>query len=184
MLHPTGWSVATPAELQAYGWTTIDLWCAPVTTAIYALLTHAQPFWAELHALLLSWAVPYVPAEYHTGLGISSDTDEKAKWVSQAIDPETARAACAIFLTILFVTRTVRNFGGQYVKDMRGEKRKVIRASKSFDSWKSWWLTDNLARSWWQKAEDEDSMTSMTSPETWIYTTMKGANVLRLDVMR
>lgn len=137
MLHPTGWSVATPAELQAYGWTTVDLWCAPVTTAIYALLTHAQPFWAELHALLLSWAVPYVPAEYHTGLGITSDTGEKAKWVSQAVDPETARAACAIFLTTLFVTRTVRNFGGQYVKDLRGEKRKVIRASRSSDSWKS-----------------------------------------------
>ncbi|THG92943.1 hypothetical protein EW145_g8527, partial [Phellinidium pouzarii] len=52
MLRPTGWALATPAELRAYGWTTIDIWCAPAITALYALLTHAQPFWAELHAML------------------------------------------------------------------------------------------------------------------------------------
>ena len=130
MLHPTGWSVATPAELRAYGWTTVDLWCAPVTTAIYALLTHAQPFWAELHALLLSWSAPYLPMEYRSSYWVSSDLDEKARLVAQAIDPETARAACAVFLTTLFVTRTVRNFGGQYLKELRGERRRVIRASK------------------------------------------------------
>ena len=56
MLHPSGLRLAsTPPELRAWGWSTTDLWCAPLTTAIYATLTHAQPFWAGLHALVVSF---------------------------------------------------------------------------------------------------------------------------------
>ncbi|PPQ63345.1 hypothetical protein CVT24_006718 [Panaeolus cyanescens] len=93
-LNPTSMTVQTPPELQAYGWTTTDLWCAPVTTALYAFLTHAQPFWAELH-LVLSQV-----------LGSTS-----LKGTVEPLDPESARAVCALFLMTLFTTRTAHNFG-------------------------------------------------------------------------
>lgn len=103
-LNPTPLSVQTPQELQAYGWTTTDLWCAPTITGLYALLTHAQPFWAELHTLLSQV------------LGSASlDTPVKP------LDPEVARAVCALLLSGAFVTRASKNFvavdakkGGMY----------------------------------------------------------------------
>ncbi|KAG6899535.1 hypothetical protein C0993_009351 [Termitomyces sp. T159_Od127] len=94
MLAPTPFSLTTPAELRANGWTTADLWCAPVTTALYALLTHAQPFWADVHGLLV----------------ILLGGDTSAQTV-EAVDPETARAVCALLLSGLFFGRTVKNFG-------------------------------------------------------------------------
>ncbi|KAG5350910.1 hypothetical protein C0989_008808 [Termitomyces sp. Mn162] len=93
MLAPTPFALTTPTELQANGWTTADLWCAPTITALYAFLTHAQPFWADLHALIV------------TLLGGASS----AKTV-EAVDPETARAVCALLLCGLFIGRTVKNF--------------------------------------------------------------------------
>lgn len=120
MLNPTGWSLTTPNELRAYGWTTADLWCAPLITALYALLTHAQPFWAELHSVLIQILSP------------EESGAEKAIPLArgEALDPETARAACAILLTGLFVGRTVRNLGGPFLKELRGEKKRVIRSSE------------------------------------------------------
>lgn len=50
-------TVQTPPELQAYGWMTVDLWCAPLVTGLYAFLTHAQPFWGDLHCLIVEWLV-------------------------------------------------------------------------------------------------------------------------------
>lgn len=91
---PISLSVQTPPELQAYGWTTIDLWCAPVATGLYALLTHAQPFWADVHGLLAGF------------LG-ASQINQPVK----PLDPEVARAICALFLSTLFTGRTVKNFG-------------------------------------------------------------------------
>ena len=119
MLNPTGWTLATPAELRAYGWTTLDLWCAPVTTGLYALLTHAQPFWADLHGLLVRF------------FGADAEDTGKLSALSrgEALDPETARAVCAIFLAVLFAGRTMRNMGGPYLKSLRGEKKRVIRSS-------------------------------------------------------
>jgi hypothetical protein len=93
-LNPTPLSIQTPPELQAYGWTTTDLWCAPVITGCYALLTHAQPFWAELHAVL-------------AGVLGSTSLGEPVK----PLDPETARAVCALILSSLFVGRAAKNFG-------------------------------------------------------------------------
>lgn len=90
-LNPTPLSIQTPPELQAYGWTTVDIWCAPIGTALYALLTHAQPFWADLHSVLSQI------------LGASEAV--------KPLDPEYARAICASFLSMLFVGRTVKNFG-------------------------------------------------------------------------
>lgn len=95
-LHPTPLTLTTPAELRPYGWTTTDLWCAPLITALYALLTHAQPFWADLHVLII---------EFLSG-------EHEAKFIAKAVDPEVARAICTLVLIGLFTTRTVKNFTG------------------------------------------------------------------------
>lgn len=96
-LNPTSLSVQTPPELQPYGWTTTDLWCAPAGTAIYALLTHAQPFWADLHTLIYE-------------LLSGSQAQAQGKPV-EPVDPETARAICAVLLSGLFLGKTAKNFG-------------------------------------------------------------------------
>ncbi|KAI6123224.1 hypothetical protein EDD16DRAFT_1884070 [Pisolithus croceorrhizus] len=104
LLHPTAVAVSTPPELLPYGWTTTDLWCAPLVTGLYATLTHAQPFWADVHAVLVGLLGGPVDAE---GL-------EKL----QPLDAETARAACALVLTGLFVMRTARTFGVSFKNDV------------------------------------------------------------------
>ncbi|KAF8655805.1 hypothetical protein AX16_002890 [Volvariella volvacea WC 439] len=95
LLGPTTWTVQTPPELRAYGWTTADLWCAPAATALYSLLTHAQPFWAELHLVIVQI--------------LGGATGVKG---IEPVDPEVARALCALLLSGLFFGRTVKNFGG------------------------------------------------------------------------
>ncbi|CAE7147522.1 unnamed protein product [Rhizoctonia solani] len=41
MLDPRGWRVdRTPPEALPWGWTAVDLWTAPVVTALWASLTH------------------------------------------------------------------------------------------------------------------------------------------------
>jgi len=89
--NPTSLALQTPPELLAYGWMTADIWSAPLITGLYALLTHAQPFWAESHVYLAELL----------SLG--------GKQV-QPVDPETARALCAILLAGMFSSRTVKNF--------------------------------------------------------------------------
>ena len=118
MLHPTGWALTTPAELQAYGWTILDLWVVPLITAIYAMLTHAQPFWADVHTLVATWL----------GSTAAASVDGKVPLI-EPVDSQTARAACATILMVLFATRTVRNFGGEYLERTSGGKQKVKRDS-------------------------------------------------------
>jgi hypothetical protein len=96
--HPTPLAIATPPELLPYGWTSTDLWSAPLITGLYALLTHAQPFWADAHALTL---------HFITG----------ADKPPQPVDPDVARAACALILAGMFAGRTVKNFSGQWNRD-------------------------------------------------------------------
>lgn len=91
----------TPPELLPHGWTTTDLWCAPLVTGLYATLTHAQPFWAEFHAVLV---------------GLLGGTDEYKGGVVDAMDPEMARAACAVVLSALFATRVARTFEVSWFK--------------------------------------------------------------------
>jgi len=96
-LHPTPLTLTTPGELLPYGWTATDLWCAPLITGLYALLTHAQPFWADAHASVFGW------------LGSVSATGQDN--TVQPVDYETARAACAAVLMVLFSTRAIKSFG-------------------------------------------------------------------------
>ncbi|TCD70606.1 hypothetical protein EIP91_002636 [Steccherinum ochraceum] len=96
LLHPSSISVATPGELLPYGWTTTDLWCAPLITGLFATLTHAQPFWADTHAVLSGWL------GYASAPGVEKIAP---------VDPETARAVCAVILASLFTTRVLKNFG-------------------------------------------------------------------------
>ncbi|EMD34364.1 hypothetical protein CERSUDRAFT_117243 [Gelatoporia subvermispora B] len=108
ILQPYALTLTTPPELQPYGWTTTDLWCAPLVTALYAGLTHAQPFWAGAHAAALGW------------LG-AGPVDTQAV---EAVAPESARAACAAVLAVLFTTRAYKNYGAAEVK-LPEEKKKV-----------------------------------------------------------
>ena len=94
--QPYALTLTTPTEFLPYGWTTTDLWCAPLVTGLYALLTHAQPFWADAHAVALGWLGPAAGAS--------------AEGVAP-LDPELARAVCTVVLAGLFTTRAVRNFG-------------------------------------------------------------------------
>lgn len=98
-LQPHALSLSTPPELLPYGWTTTDLWCAPLITAVFATLTHAQPFWGSLHAVLFGW------------LGAASSDAEGFIKVAP-VDAEYARAFCAVILAGFFSVRTVKNFGG------------------------------------------------------------------------
>lgn len=80
-------------------------------TGVYALLTHAQPFWVDVHKVLVGGNVFVGKGE--KGLVGQVDLDPVA--------PETARAFCALVLAVLFSSRAVRSFGGA------GElKKKVV----------------------------------------------------------
>ena len=99
LLQPYAITVSTPSELQPYGWTTTDLWCAPLITGLYATLTHAQPYWADLHYALLGWVGP-APAGEDGFVKVAP------------VDPETARATCAPVLAALFGARTWKMYSG------------------------------------------------------------------------
>ncbi|KAI0093737.1 hypothetical protein BDY19DRAFT_270257 [Irpex rosettiformis] len=98
-LQPYALTLSTPPELSPYGWTTTDLWCAPFITGLYATLTHAQPFFSDLHAVLFGW------------LGAAT-TDVDGFTKIAPMDPEYARAFCALVLAGLFGIRTLKTFGG------------------------------------------------------------------------
>ena len=108
-LQPYALTLTTPAEMLPWGWTTTDLWAAPFITGLYALLTHAQPFWADAHAVALGW------------LGTSASEIAKV----QPVDAEYARALCALVLMGLFSKRTVQSFNKPKAKRVEGPKTKV-----------------------------------------------------------
>ncbi|KAG1729780.1 hypothetical protein EDB19DRAFT_1742388 [Suillus lakei] len=104
-IEPTPLTLTTPDELKPYGWTATDIWSAPLITGLYALLTHAQPFWAEFHGTI------------STVLGGTGNKVEP-------MDPESARALCALILAGMFSTRTAKNFGLIWKKSI-AEKIKI-----------------------------------------------------------
>ncbi|KAL0947576.1 hypothetical protein HGRIS_013664 [Hohenbuehelia grisea] len=116
-LHPTPLTLRTPPELQAYGWMTTDLWCAPLTTGLYALLTHAQPFWTDMHTLLVELLGSAA------GTLTTLDAAGGKRIVAEPLDPATARALCALVLSGLFTTRTVKNFKGEALSWWRRVKQ-------------------------------------------------------------
>ncbi|KAI0303530.1 hypothetical protein B0F90DRAFT_1809705 [Multifurca ochricompacta] len=108
LLRPTPMTFMTPPELLPYGWTATDLWVAPLVTGLYATLTHAQPFWAHLHALLFSFFSP---------LGLAPLSFPSAKpdagvveGVVVPLNANDARAVCVLVLSTLFSLRAVRSF--------------------------------------------------------------------------
>jgi len=120
MLSPKGWSVTTPPELKPSGWTTMDLWVAPLMTAIFATATHLQPFWVELQLLLLSalGSAPEAP--------IADGVDEKFA-VADTVQPmsvDNARTLCFLLMATLFSGRAIRNFGAPNVGPVKGKINK------------------------------------------------------------
>ncbi|KAF8699982.1 hypothetical protein RHS03_06786, partial [Rhizoctonia solani] len=100
MLDPRGWRVdRTPPEALPWGWTAVDLWTAPVITALWASLTHwrNQPFWANIHSRYLGSGAPKQSDEKPVALEAWTHTD--------------ARSLCIVILVILFVLRTWWNMG-------------------------------------------------------------------------
>ncbi|KAF9515123.1 hypothetical protein BS47DRAFT_1294308 [Hydnum rufescens UP504] len=102
MLSPTGWALAVPPELKPWGWTIMDLWVAPLCTAMYAITTHAQPVWAQLHAILLSQL-----RRFHV-----LSTGHRATPVIDVWTKEDGRALCFIVLVICFSLRALTKFSG------------------------------------------------------------------------
>jgi len=97
MLSPHGFSLATPSELKAYGWTTLDLLVAPIVTALHALFTHpeAQPFWKQANYSFNNLLKP---------------ANESLRPEGEP-DHEMIRAVCAVGLTCAFAVRALKNFG-------------------------------------------------------------------------
>ncbi|KAI0003388.1 hypothetical protein BJV74DRAFT_714792, partial [Russula compacta] len=105
LLRPTPIEVTTPPELLPYGWTATDFWAAPLVTGLYATLTHAQPFFSNIHTLLFTFFWPFGLAR------LSTKTDGYPQGVVAPVDPQTARAVCAIVLCALNVNRVLRAYG-------------------------------------------------------------------------
>lgn len=111
LLRPTPMEVTTPPELLPFGWTATDLWATPLVAGLYATLTHAQPFFTYLHALLFVFLSPF-------GLATLSDLSSKQdgspnQSVVAPLDTKAARAVCAVVLCLLYVNRAMRMYGSE-----------------------------------------------------------------------
>ncbi|VDC03902.1 unnamed protein product [Peniophora sp. CBMAI 1063] len=102
LLSPGPMTLTTPPEFLPAGWQATDLWIAPLCTAIYATLTHAQPFYTTLHVMLARLLAP-------AGLAHVALDGPRAKLL--AVDDDTARAVCVVILAGAFLTRTVKTYG-------------------------------------------------------------------------
>ncbi|KAI0253790.1 hypothetical protein BJV78DRAFT_130524 [Lactifluus subvellereus] len=112
LLRPTPMEVTTPPELLPFGWTATDLWATPLVAGLYATLTHAQPFFTHLHALLFAFFSPF-------GLATLSDLSSKQggspnQSVVAPVDTKAARAVCAVVLCALYVNRAMRLYGPEF----------------------------------------------------------------------
>jgi hypothetical protein len=113
LLRPTPIEVATPPELLPNGWTATDFWSAPLVTGLYATLTHAQPFFTNLHSLLFAFFWPFGLAHLSDATTKSGGSATHHESVAP-VDHETARAVCAIVLCALNVNRAMRAYGPGY----------------------------------------------------------------------
>ena len=99
-------TLTTPPELLPYGWSATDIWIAPLVTGLYATLTHAQPFFAHLHALLFLFFSPLGLAPLS-----SSSNGSVIEGAVIPLNADDARAVCVLVLSALFSLRAVRSFG-------------------------------------------------------------------------
>lgn len=124
-LSPGNFALTTPTELQPYGWATTDLWCAPAITGLYAFLTHAQPFWADLHGVLATLL--------GGGVVESGEKGPLGMVLQPVMTPEEARSFCAAILATMFTTRAVKNFRPELlptrwrpVRQVEGESLSIL----------------------------------------------------------
>lgn len=117
MLSPSGISLVTPAELEPYGWTTVDLWIAPLITGLWATLTNAQPFWTQLH-ILFAYFIQSINGPQGT-----LDESTVLPW-----DTKDVRSLCAVIVWACFATRTARNFGVAWWSNKL--KKQSLKSSK------------------------------------------------------
>lgn len=117
MLSPAGWAVATPPELGPYGWTTTDLWVAPLASAIFATLTHAQPFWVVLHHTLIDLVGKQTIPPFLLTFGPDGTL--------KPMDTHTARSICALFIAGVFACRAIKSFWGPALEN--ASKPKAVK---------------------------------------------------------
>ena len=146
MLQPSGYAVKTPPEFHPYGWTTIDLWCAPFISGLYAFLTHAQPFWTEMHFYLVDmWRrMTFTKSPVALSGWLDHVNSNSFFYTTYPMSKERARAVCALILMALFVGRTLRNFGGFaewkrtiIVENVLGEKPRQLHGELLLKDWSS-----------------------------------------------
>ena len=70
----------------------MDLWVAPLATAIYATATYRQPFWTQLHILIM---------------GALDDTQYE---LDHPLSDGDARTFCFLILATLFTLRALYNY--------------------------------------------------------------------------
>lgn len=134
MLSPSGWSVSTPPELGPYGWSTTDLWIAPLSSALFATLTHAQPFWADLQRTALEFLSTngYASQSHFEALGLNIGGG-KTGWTGkggvdvQPLSTNAARSVCALVMMVLFSSRAVKNYWGAAVEKQAEKTREQIK---------------------------------------------------------
>jgi len=116
MLSPFGWELATPPELKPWGWTSMDLLCAPSITGLFATLTRSQTLWTSVNDAAVSYA-GYGGAFNATGAEQEKSTSNGSpESGGMAMDPESARALCALVLVGMFGSKAIRNYGMQAFK--------------------------------------------------------------------
>lgn len=130
MLSPYGYHVRTPPEFRTAGWTTMDLWIAPLITALYAILTHTQPFWVPIHTIFIK-QVSRKTLLFGRVLLVSdmveNDEGEWSEILKEYVKPmgkEEARSVLAILVCLLFAYRAIVNFGLEWV---RMKRKKMIK---------------------------------------------------------
>ncbi|KAI0045146.1 hypothetical protein FA95DRAFT_1495931 [Auriscalpium vulgare] len=105
LLKPTALSLTTPPEFLPGGWAAVDLWAGPLIAGMYATLTHAQPFFADLHAVFYDFWAPL-------GLARLSFADGPGGTVAP-LSVQDAQAACVIVLGTIFSVKAIKTFGNQ-----------------------------------------------------------------------
>lgn len=137
-----------------------------LVTGLYATLTHAQPFFTNIHTLLYAFFWPFGLASLSEAKSGSS-----AKTVT-AIDHETARAVCAIVLCALNINRAMRAHGPGYAT-LITQVTKVVSAVKQGTSKQPLPASSEVED---EKSEDSPEEEDHDTVETTVETKRKGSS--------